>query len=37
VGIGVALLMSGNWMLHEMITYTQALFAQIPALLNGAG
>jgi flagellar biosynthesis protein FliQ len=37
VGIGVALLMSGNWMLHEMVTYTQTLFAQVPALLNGGG
>ena len=35
VGIGVALLASGNWMLHEMTTYTQALFDQIPHLING--
>jgi flagellar biosynthetic protein FliQ len=36
-GIGVALILSGNWMLHEMITYTRTLFDQIPALLGGGG
>jgi flagellar biosynthetic protein FliQ len=35
IGVGVALLISGNWMLHEMITYTSTLFGQIPALING--
>jgi flagellar biosynthesis protein FliQ len=34
IGVGVAILFSGNWMLHEMITYTQQLFAKIPALLG---
>lgn len=34
IGVGVALLLTGNWMLHEMTSYTQALFAQIPALLH---
>ena len=33
-GVGVALLLSGNWMLHEMTTYTQNLFEQIPTLLR---
>ena len=32
-GVGVALLFSGNWMLHEMITYTTNLYEQIPKLL----
>ena len=32
-GVGVALLFSGNWMLHEMTTYTTNLFEQIPTLL----
>ena len=32
-GIGVALLFSGNWMLHEMVTYTTNLYEQIPSLL----
>jgi len=31
--VGAALLFSGNWMLHEMITYTEQLFAKIPQLL----
>jgi flagellar biosynthetic protein FliQ len=33
-GVGVALLLSGNWMLHEMTSYTQNLFEQIPTLLR---
>ena len=36
IGVGVALLVSGNWMLHEMVTFTTELFDQIPTLL-GAG
>jgi flagellar biosynthesis protein FliQ len=35
IGVGVALLVSGNWMLHEMITYTTNLFEQIPSLVSG--
>jgi len=35
VGIGIALLLSGNWMLHEMITFTTQLYAQIPSLISG--
>jgi flagellar biosynthesis protein FliQ len=34
IGIGVALLVSGNWMLHEMISFTTTLYGQIPALLG---
>jgi len=34
VGVGVALLFSGNWMLHQMTTYTTNLFEQIPTLLR---
>jgi flagellar biosynthetic protein FliQ len=33
VGVGAAILFSGNWMLHEMVTYTTQLFEKIPALL----
>jgi flagellar biosynthetic protein FliQ len=33
-GVGIALLLSGNWMLHEMTSYTQNLFEQIPTLLR---
>ncbi|MGA9748835.1 MAG: flagellar biosynthesis protein FliQ [Nocardioides sp.] len=34
VGVGVALLVSGNWMLHTLIAYTQDLFARIPGMLG---
>ena len=33
LGVGIALLLSGNWMLHEMITFTTQLFDKIPSLL----
>lgn len=33
VAVGIALLVSGNWMLHTMIAFTQDLFAMIPSLL----
>ena len=36
VGVGLALLLSGNWMLHEMITYTTQLFEKLPTLLGTA-
>ena len=32
--VGAALLFCGNWMLHEMITYTEQLFGSIPNLLK---
>jgi flagellar biosynthetic protein FliQ len=32
--VGAALLFSGNWMLHEMISYTTQLFERIPDLLR---
>ena len=34
IGVGVALLASGNWMLHELITFTTGLYNQIPTLLG---
>lgn len=33
VGVGVALLVTGNWMLHEMVSFTQSLYAMIPDLI----
>ncbi|GAA2633352.1 flagellar biosynthetic protein FliQ [Paractinoplanes durhamensis] len=33
-GCGAALLFSGNWMLHEMVTFTQQLFEKLPMLLS---
>ena len=32
--VGAAMLFSGNWMLHEMTTYTTQLFERIPDLLR---
>jgi flagellar biosynthetic protein FliQ len=34
IGVGVAVLLSGNWMLHEMMTFTRLMFEQIPNLLS---
>ncbi len=34
IGIGIALILSGNWMLHTLIDFTVDLFARIPALLG---
>ncbi|GAA2714958.1 MULTISPECIES: flagellar biosynthesis protein FliQ [Actinoplanes] len=34
IAIGAVLLFSGNWMLHEMITYTIQLFEKVPQLLS---
>ena len=35
VGIGIALLVSGNWMLHEMVSFTTQLYSEIPAFIRG--
>jgi flagellar biosynthetic protein FliQ len=34
IGIGVSLLLTGNWMLHTLIDYTQDLFSRLPGLLG---
>jgi flagellar biosynthetic protein FliQ len=34
IGVAVALLVSGNWMLHELVTFTTGLYNQIPKLLG---
>jgi len=34
VGVGVALLLTGNWMLHELTSFTTTLFGQIPELIK---
>jgi flagellar biosynthesis protein FliQ len=34
IGVGLALLLTGNWMLHTLIDYTNELFARIPGLLG---
>jgi len=34
VGIGIALLISGNWMMHTLITFTNDIFERVPAMLG---
>ena len=34
VGVGVALLISGGWMLETLVDFTQDLFAMVPTLLG---
>ncbi len=34
VGVGIALMICGNWMLTELVVTTQELFARIPGLLG---
>jgi flagellar biosynthesis protein FliQ len=33
--VGVVLLVTGHWMITEMISFTQAMFDMIPALIGG--
>jgi flagellar biosynthetic protein FliQ len=33
VGVGIALLLCGNWMMHTLVTFTNNLFDAIPSLL----
>ena len=34
VGVGIALLVSGGWMLQTLVDFTRDLFAMIPTLLG---
>jgi flagellar biosynthetic protein FliQ len=34
VAVGGAVVISGNWMLHTLMTFTEDLFARIPSLLG---
>jgi flagellar biosynthetic protein FliQ len=34
IGVGVVLLVCGNWMLHELVSFTTSVFGQIPDLLG---
>ncbi len=34
IGIGVALIVSGNWMLHTLMDFTVDLFDRVPSLLS---
>ncbi len=35
IGVAVALLIAGHWMISELITFTNDLFGRIPTLLGG--
>ncbi len=35
IGVAVALLVAGHWMIAEAVSFTQELFGRIPALLGG--
>jgi flagellar biosynthetic protein FliQ len=35
IGVAVALLTCGSWMVHEIVSFTTTLFGQIPSLVNG--
>ena len=34
IAVAIALLVSGNWVLSEMVTFTQSLFDMLPSLLG---
>ena len=34
VGVGIALLLCGNWMMHTLVAFTNDLFDSIPTLLG---
>jgi flagellar biosynthetic protein FliQ len=36
LGVGVALLVSGNWMLGTMVSFTHELFAKLPQMLGAS-
>ena len=34
IAVSIALLVTGNWVLNQMISFTQGLFAELPRLLS---
>jgi flagellar biosynthesis protein FliQ len=34
IAVAIALLVTGNWVLSELVSFTQGLFDQLPALLG---
>ena len=34
IGVGISVLISGNWMLHTLVAYTHDLFDRLPELLG---
>lgn len=35
IAVAIALLVSGNWMMQEMVSFTREIFALLPQLLAG--
>ena len=35
IAVGIALLVCGHWMIAEMVSFTNEMFAKIPQLLGG--
>jgi len=35
VAVGIALLIAGNWMISEIVHFTETMFDRIPMLLSG--
>jgi len=35
IGVAVALMIAGNWMISEIVSFTNAMFEKIPTLLGG--
>jgi flagellar biosynthetic protein FliQ len=35
IGIGIVLVVCGNWMIETLVQFTQQLFAELPQLLGG--
>ncbi|TXN29200.1 MULTISPECIES: flagellar biosynthesis protein FliQ [Lacisediminihabitans] len=35
IAVAVALIVSGHWMISELVSFTQAMFDKIPSLLGG--
>lgn len=35
IAVAIALVVSGSWMISELVSFTQQLFDRIPTLLNG--
>jgi flagellar biosynthetic protein FliQ len=34
IGIAIVIVISGNWMLHELVSFTTQLYERIPTILN---
>jgi flagellar biosynthetic protein FliQ len=34
IGVGVAILLTGNWMLHELVSFTVQLYTSMPQILQ---